>query len=148
MLVRRTGRSFGGVAPSVAPQGTPTSGPPLLGCLACDPEPGCDLSPRITGYAEPGDGLADYLVQLGGQAGHVGQGVNVTACDPAGVGAQNAAGECGVLVVSPRAAVRSGQAADGRSAGPEAPVDGWSVMTGLTGRRPCGRSARRVTGDR
>jgi hypothetical protein len=33
----------------------------------------------------PGDGLADCVVQLGGQPGHVGQGVNVTVREPAGV---------------------------------------------------------------
>jgi hypothetical protein len=41
----------------------------------------------VAGLVESGDGLAEHVVRLGGQAGHVGQGINVTGRDPAGVGA-------------------------------------------------------------
>ena len=49
-----------------------------------DAEPDCDLGPRVPGLAESDDGLADRVVQLGGEPGHVGQGVNVTGRDSAG----------------------------------------------------------------
>jgi hypothetical protein len=51
--------------------------PSLLSGLAGNAEPGRDLSPRVPGPAEPCDGAADQLVQLHGEPGHVGQGVNV-----------------------------------------------------------------------
>ena len=44
-------------------------------------------------------GLGDGGVDLGGQAEHEGQGLDVAVGDAAGVGPQDAAGERGVLVV-------------------------------------------------
>ena len=51
--------------------------PSLLCCLAADAESARDLSPGVSGLAQADDGLADGLVQLGGEPGHIGQGVNV-----------------------------------------------------------------------
>ena len=48
---------------------------------------------------QPDDGLGDSLVQLGGQPGHVGQGVNITRRNPSSVGAYDAPDEGGVLVI-------------------------------------------------
>ena len=80
----------------------PTSGPALLCFLAGHTEPDRDLGPRIPDVPEPRDGLGDRLVQLGGESGHVGQGVNVTGCLSPGVGAYGAANERGVLVILDR----------------------------------------------
>src|SRR5271166_4948983 len=76
--------------------------PALLGGLAGDAEPGTDVGPGVAEPAQPGDGLADSGVDLPGQVGHGGEGVDVTGGDAAGVGAQDAAGEAGVLVVADR----------------------------------------------
>ena len=45
------------------------------------------------------DGFGDGLVEVIGQAGHVGQGVDVAGADAAAVGADSAPEERGVLVV-------------------------------------------------
>jgi hypothetical protein len=76
--------------------------PALLSGLAADAEAARDLGPGIPGLTQPDDGLADCLVQLGREPGHVGQGVNVAVCDSPGVGAHNASDEPGVLVVLDR----------------------------------------------
>ena len=73
--------------------------PSLLGSLAGDAEPGADLGPGVAERAQtldcPGYGGVDLL----GQAEHEGQGLDVAVADATGVGAQDAPGECAVLVV-------------------------------------------------
>jgi hypothetical protein len=124
--------------------------PSLLGCLAGDAEASGDLGPRVTGRTEPGDGLADRVVQVGGQAGHVGQGVNVTGRDPAGVARRtrrmNAAYSSFPTDRRRRFGVKPPLTPDRLAWGP--PMDGWSVMTGLTWCHPCSRSARHAIDDR
>ena len=44
----------------------------------------CYLGPRVR-RSESIDGLADRIVQLGRQAGHVGQDVNIAGRHPAGI---------------------------------------------------------------
>src|SRR4029077_3094002 len=74
--------------------------PPVLerGLVVC-PERGADLGPGIAGAAQAGDGLGDGVIDLGGQAEHEGQGLDVAVSDAAGIGPQDAAGERGILVV-------------------------------------------------
>ena len=76
-----------------SPPMTARGSPSLLCCLAGDTEPGRDLSPGVPGLPEPGDGLGDRLVQLGGEPGHVGQSVDVAGRDSPGVGAYDAPDE-------------------------------------------------------
>ena len=85
-----------GSAPGV--EGSVRAAPSLLCCLAGDAEAARDLGSGVPGAPEPGDGLADRLVQLGGEPGHVGQGVGVPGRDAPGVGVDDAAEERGVLV--------------------------------------------------
>ena len=73
--------------------------PALLGCLPGDAEPGADVSPAVAVAAQPGDGVADGGVEVVGERGHVGDGVDVAGGDAAAVGADDAPGEGGVLVV-------------------------------------------------
>jgi hypothetical protein len=74
----------------------------LLGGLAGDADLGADVGPGVAERAQAGDGLADGGVDLGGEIGHGGQRVDVAGGYPAGVSAQDAAGETGVLVVVDR----------------------------------------------
>ena len=60
--------------------------PALLGGLAGDAEPGADLGPGVAGAAQAGDGLGDGGIDLGREAEHEGQGLDVAVGDAAGVG--------------------------------------------------------------
>jgi hypothetical protein len=64
-----------------------------------DAEQGADLRPGIATGAQALDGLGYGGVDLLGQTEHDGQGLDVAVPDTAAVGAQDAADECGVLVV-------------------------------------------------
>jgi hypothetical protein len=75
------------------------SEPSCLGGLAGDAEPGADLGPGVPGVPQAGDGLGDRVVDVIGQADHVGQGLDVAGSDAAAVGPQDAPGERGVLAV-------------------------------------------------
>src|ERR1035438_5136724 len=75
--------------------------PALLGGLAGDAEPGADLGPGVAEAAQAGHGLADNGVDLVGEVGHEGECFDVAVRDAAGVGAQDAPGERGVLIVLP-----------------------------------------------
>ena len=94
--------------------------PTLLCCLAADAEAACDLSPGEPGSVQTDHGLADGLVQLGSEPGHVGQGVNITGCDSPGVGADDAPDEGGVLVAlgPPPSPLRCQPSLDTRSPAP------------------------------
>jgi hypothetical protein len=83
------------------PSGPVGSGcaPALLGGLAGDAEPGADLGPGVAAGAQALDGFGYGGVDLLGQAEHEGQGLDVAVPDAAAVCAQDAAGECGVLVI-------------------------------------------------
>lgn len=58
---------------------SPTTGPPLLRCLAADAKAGRDLGPGVPGFAQPDHGRGDGLIQPGGEPGHVDQGVDIAA---------------------------------------------------------------------
>ena len=73
--------------------------PALLGGLAGDSEPGADLGPGVAAGAQAGDRLADGAVHVVGEGGHERQGFDVAGGDAARVGAQDTAGERGVVVV-------------------------------------------------
>lgn len=73
--------------------------PSAAGRLAGDAELGADLGPGVAVDAQVLDRLGYGGVDLFGQAGHKGQGLNVTVTDAAAVGAQDAPDECAVLVV-------------------------------------------------
>src|ERR1022692_547528 len=73
--------------------------PALLRGLAGDAEPGADVGPGVAVAAEPDDGVADGVLDVGAEVSDEGEGFDVAACDAAGVGAQDAARERGVLVV-------------------------------------------------
>jgi hypothetical protein len=68
-----------------------SASPPALLCrLAGNAETGGDVRPGVTGCPEPGHGLADGVVQLGGDAGHVADGVDIPGGDTAAVGGDDA----------------------------------------------------------
>jgi hypothetical protein len=67
--------------------------PALLCCLAADAESGRDLGPGVPSLTQSDYGLGDGLVQLSGEPGHVGQGVNVATRNSPRVGANNASDE-------------------------------------------------------
>jgi hypothetical protein len=76
--------------------------PALLCRLTGDAKPGRDLGPGVPGLPEPSHGLGDRFVQLGGESGHVRQGVNIPGRYSPCVGAYHAADERGILVVLDR----------------------------------------------
>ena len=67
--------------------------------LAGDAEPQPDLGQRVAGIAQAGHSPAERGLDSTQQAAEVCDGVNVSGRDAAGIAAQDAAGECGVLVV-------------------------------------------------
>ena len=74
--------------------------PSLLGGLAADAEPQADVGPGVArAGAQAGDGLGDGLIEVIGEPGHVGEGVDVAGGDAAAVRGDSAAQERGVLVV-------------------------------------------------
>jgi hypothetical protein len=73
----------------------------LLSGLAGDAEPGADLGPGVAIGAQALDSLGYGGVDLISQAGHEDECFHVAVPDAAGVGAQDAADECAVLVVMP-----------------------------------------------
>ena len=73
--------------------------PALLGSLAGDAEPHGDVGPGVAELAEAGDGLAGGVLEVVGEVGHGGDGLDVAGGDAAAVGADDAAEERGVLVV-------------------------------------------------
>ena len=128
-----------GSGPRAAVAAVTRRAPALLGGLAGDAEPGADLGPGVAEAAQAGDGLGDGGVDLGGQAEHEGQGLDVAVGDAAGVGAQDAAGERGVLVVldQPRGAVWCQRGLDSvRAAG--RPGVSWCGARSGRVRRSCG----------
>src|SRR4051794_8741314 len=73
--------------------------PSALGGLAGDAEPDADLGPGVAVSTQSEDGVADGVVELGGEVDHVGEGFDVAGGDTSGVGADNALDERGVFVV-------------------------------------------------
>ena len=73
--------------------------PSAAGRPGGDAEPGADLGPGIAVGAQALDRLGDGVVDLLGQADQEGQGLDIAVPDAAAEGAQDAADECGVLVV-------------------------------------------------
>ena len=71
----------------------------MLGSLAGDAEPHGDVGPGVAEVAESGDGLAGGVLEVVGEGGHGGDGLDVAGGDAAAVGAYDAAQERGVLVV-------------------------------------------------
>ena len=82
--------------------------PALLSGLADDAKTDADFGPGVAAGAQALDSLGCGGVDLLGQAEHEAQGVDVAVADAAAVGAQDAADECAVLVVSTRRRRRFG----------------------------------------
>lgn len=73
--------------------------PALLGSLTGYAKPGADFRPGIACVAEAVDGSLNRIVDVVGQTDQVAERFDVAGCDAATVGAQDAAGEGGVLGV-------------------------------------------------
>ena len=71
----------------------------MLGGLAGDAEAGADLGPGVALGAQALNGLGYSGVDLITEAGHMDESFDVAAPYTVGVAAQDAPGECGVLVV-------------------------------------------------
>jgi hypothetical protein len=67
--------------------------------LAGDAEPGADLGPRVATGAQAPNSLGYGGVNLTGEPGHKDECIHVALPDTTRVGAQDAADECGVLVI-------------------------------------------------
>src|SRR5690348_14398612 len=95
--VSRTGTRIGSVVGVV----TTVTAPPLVSGLPGDAEPGGDLVPGVAVpvVAQAGHGLTDRGVEVFGQRDHVREGFDVPGGDASGVGADDAPGERGELVV-------------------------------------------------
>jgi len=77
----------------------PAAAPPLLRGLPGNAEPGGDLRPAVPLVVQSGDALPDRVIEFADGGGHVRDRVDVAGRDAARPGAQDAAGERGVLVV-------------------------------------------------
>ena len=91
--------SGSGAMAAAAPRVSCRGAPALLGGLAGGAEPEADVGPGVAAKAEEEDGLGELLACFGDQRAEAGDGVNVALPDAAGVAADRAAQEVGVLVV-------------------------------------------------